>query len=93
MFLCFVAGNPQTQWDKIVHKMHTKDPLIGVNGSSNKGPHICSWLSLMDCIKLHKLTIFPVDTAEKQHFLYEADSQETLTSHGSPVHGLYGHLE
>ncbi len=26
MFRCFVVGNPQTQWDKIVHKMHTKDP-------------------------------------------------------------------
>jgi hypothetical protein len=22
----------------------------------------------MDCIELHKLTIFPVDTAEKQHY-------------------------
>jgi hypothetical protein len=26
MFRCFVVGDPQTQWDKIVHKMHTKDP-------------------------------------------------------------------
>jgi hypothetical protein len=25
MFRCFVVGNPRTQWDKIVHKMHTKD--------------------------------------------------------------------
>jgi hypothetical protein len=30
MFHCFVVGNPQTQWDKIVHKMHTRDPWIGV---------------------------------------------------------------
>ncbi len=64
----FVVGNPQTQLDKIVHKMHTKDPWISMNGSSNKGPHICSWLSFMDCIKLHKLTIFPVDATEKQHY-------------------------
>jgi hypothetical protein len=48
--------------------MHTKDPWIGVNGSSNKGIRICSWLSFLDCIKLHKLAIFPVDTAEKQHY-------------------------
>jgi hypothetical protein len=34
MFRCFVVGNPRTQWDKIVHEMHTKDPWIGVNGSS-----------------------------------------------------------
>ncbi len=45
MFCCFVVGNLQTQWDKIVHKMHTKDPWISVNGSSNKGPCICSWPS------------------------------------------------
>ncbi len=27
-----------------------------------------SWLSFQDCIKLYKLTIFPADAAEKQHF-------------------------
>ncbi len=68
MLRCFVVGDPQTQWDKIVHEMHTKDPSIGMNGSSNKGPHVCSWLSFIDCIKLHKMTIFPVDAAEKQHY-------------------------
>ncbi len=64
----FVVSNLQTQWDKIVHKMHTKDPWIGVNGSSNKGPPTCSWPSFLDCIELHKLTIFPVDAAEKQRY-------------------------
>jgi hypothetical protein len=39
-----------------------------VNGSSNKGLCVHFWLSFVDCIKLHKLTIFPVDAAEKQHF-------------------------
>jgi hypothetical protein len=68
VFRCFVIGNPQTQWDRIVHKMHTKDPWIGVNGSSNKGSHICSWPSFMDCIKLHTLTIFPVVITDKQRF-------------------------
>ncbi len=48
--------------------MHTKDPWIGVNGSSSKGPRVCSWPSFLDCIELHKLTIFPVDAAEKQHY-------------------------
>jgi hypothetical protein len=68
VFCCFIVGNLQTQWDRIVHKMHTKDPWIGANGSSNKGPCICSWLSFMDCIELHKLTIFPVNAAEKQRY-------------------------
>jgi hypothetical protein len=56
------------QWDRIVNKMHTKNPLIGVNGKSNKGIHVKSWMSFMDCIELHKLTVFPADTAEKQHY-------------------------
>jgi hypothetical protein len=68
VFCCFIVGNPRTQWDKIVREMHTKDPWIGMNGSSNKGPRVCSWPSFMDCIELHKLTIFPVDAAEKQSY-------------------------
>jgi hypothetical protein len=68
MFHCFVVGNLRTQWDKIVHKMHTKDSWIGMKGSSNKGPCVCSWPLFLDCIKLHKLTIFPVDAAEKQRY-------------------------
>ncbi len=36
MFRLFVIGDQQTQWDKIVQEMHTKDPWIGVNGASHK---------------------------------------------------------
>ncbi len=68
IFRLFIVGDLQTQWDSIVHEMHTKDPWIGVNGSSNKGPRTCSWLSFLDCIELHKLTIFPVDAAEKKRY-------------------------
>jgi hypothetical protein len=50
------------------NKMHTKNPWIGVNGNTNKGIHMKSWISFMDCIKLHKLTVFPADAAEKQHY-------------------------
>ncbi len=41
---------------------------MGVNRKSNQGPQVRSWLSSQDCIKLHKLTIFPADAAEKQCF-------------------------
>ncbi len=61
MFRLFVAGNQQTQWDKIVHEMHTKDPWVGVDGSSHKNIRVHSWLAFLDCIKLHKMTILPVD--------------------------------
>jgi hypothetical protein len=68
LFCCFVVGKAQTQWDKIVTEMHSKDPWIGVNGKSHRGLCVHSWLFFQDCIKLHKLTDFPADTAEKQHF-------------------------
>jgi hypothetical protein len=68
LFHCFVIGMVQTQWDRIVNEMHTKNPLIGMNGKSNKGICVKSWISFMDCIKFHKLTIFPADAAEKQHY-------------------------
>ncbi len=56
------------QRDRIVNEMHTKNPWIGVNGKSNKGIRVKSWILFMDCIELHKLTIFPADAAEKQHY-------------------------
>ncbi len=57
----------QTQWDRIVNEMHTKNPWTGINSkSSNKGICVKSWISFMDCIKLNKLTLFPADAAEKQ---------------------------
>jgi hypothetical protein len=66
LFCCFVVGEAQMQWDKIVNKMHIKNPWIGVNGKSNKGIHVKSWISFMDYIKFYKLTVFPADAAEKQ---------------------------
>jgi hypothetical protein len=39
-----------------------------VNGKSNKGICMKSWILFVDCIRLHKLTIFPADAAEKQRY-------------------------
>jgi hypothetical protein len=68
LFRCFVLGKAQTQWDRIMNEMHTKNPWIGVNGKSNKGVCLKSWISFMDCIELNKLTVFPADAAEKQRY-------------------------
>ncbi len=65
LFRCFVIGKVQMQWDRIVNEMHTKNLWVGINGKSNKGILVNSWISFMDCIKLHKLTVFPADAAEK----------------------------
>jgi hypothetical protein len=65
LFRCFVVGEAQTNWDRIMNEMHTKNPWVGVNGKSNKGLCVRFWISFMDCIELHKLTVFPADAAEK----------------------------
>ncbi len=72
LFHCFVVGKARTQWDRIVNEMHTKNPWIGVDGKSNKRIRVKSWISFMDCIELHKLTVFPADAAEKQcHYMQQ----------------------
>ncbi len=71
LFHYFIIGKAGMQWDRIINKMHTKNPWIGVNGKSNKGICVKSWISFMDCIKLHKLTVFPADAAEKQRYMQQ----------------------
>jgi hypothetical protein len=68
LFRYFVVGEAQTQWDRIMNEIHTKNPWIGMNGKSNKGICMKSLILLMDCIKLHMLTVFPTDAAEKQRY-------------------------
>ncbi len=39
-----------------------------MNDKSNKGICVKSWISFIDCIELHNLTVFPADAAEKQRY-------------------------
>ena len=55
----YFVSEAGTQWDKITLEMHSKDPWFGLDGT---------WASFLDCIELHKLTIFAVDAAETQHY-------------------------
>jgi hypothetical protein len=48
--------------------MHTKNLWVGVDGVSHKGTCFRSWSAFLDCIELHKLTICPMDAAEKQRY-------------------------
>ena len=66
------------QWDRIINKMHRKNPWISINGKSNKGICVKSWISFMDCIELHKLTVFPADAAEKQHYYMQQTIKKPL---------------
>ncbi len=78
LFHCFVVGKVQTNWDRIVNEMHTKNPCDGVYGRSNKSLCMHSWISFMGCIKLHKLTIFPANTAEKQQYYMRQTIKKSL---------------
>ncbi len=68
LFCNYFVGEARTQWGKVVSEMHMKDPWVAVNKSLNKGPHKKTWESFLDCIELHKLTIFPCDAAELQWY-------------------------
>jgi hypothetical protein len=57
-----------TMWDKLVQEMYQKDPWVAVDGSLNQGPREKTWESFLDCIELHKLTIFSCDAAELQQY-------------------------
>jgi hypothetical protein len=64
----YFIGKARTQWDKVVIEMHNKNPWVAVDGSLNKGPRERDWDSFLDCIELHKLTIFSCDAAELQRY-------------------------
>ena len=42
--------------------------MAAVNGKITKGRRPRTWMSFLDCLELHKLTVFSADAAEKQRF-------------------------
>jgi hypothetical protein len=93
LFRCFVVGKARTQWDRIVNEMHTKNPWIGVNDKSNKGIRVKSWISFMDCIELHKLTVFPTDAADNyMQQTIKKPQQVTVCQFVSYMGNLNNHL-
>jgi hypothetical protein len=63
-----LSGDPVSQWDRICRKMHKNDSWAAVNGKITKGKRLQMWMSFLDCLELHKLTVFSADAAEKQGF-------------------------
>ncbi len=61
-----LSGDTQSQWDRICRDMHERDLWAAVNGQVTKGRRPRTWMSFLDCLKLHKLTVFSADAAEKQ---------------------------
>ncbi len=63
-----LSGDAQSQWDRFYCEMHEQDLWAGVNGQVTKGKRPRTWMSFLDCLELHKLTVFSADTAERQRF-------------------------
>ncbi len=63
-----LSGNTQSQWDHVCREMHKRDLWAAVNGQVTKGRCPRTWMSFLDCLELHKLTVFSADTAKRQWF-------------------------
>ncbi len=61
-----LSGDAQSQWDRVCHEMHKNDLWAAVNGKITKGRCPRTWMSFLDCLELHNLTVFSADAAEKQ---------------------------
>jgi hypothetical protein len=48
--------------------MHKRDLWAAVNGQVTKGRRLETWTSFLDCLELHKLTVFSADAAKRQRF-------------------------
>jgi hypothetical protein len=63
-----LSGDAQSQWDCVCREMHKRDWWAAVIGQVTKGRHPRTWMSFLDCLKLHKLTVFSADAAKRQRF-------------------------
>jgi hypothetical protein len=63
-----LSGNAQSQWDCICLEMHKRDSWAAVNGQVTTGRRPQTWMSFLDCLELHKLTVFSADAAKRQRF-------------------------
>jgi hypothetical protein len=63
-----LSGDAQSQWDRVCRKMHERDSWAAVNGQVTKGRRPRTCMSFLDCLELHKLTVFSADAAERQRF-------------------------
>ncbi len=63
-----LSGDTQSQWDCVFCKMHKRDLWAVVNGQVTKGRRTRMWMSFLDCLELHKLTVVSADAAKRQWF-------------------------
>jgi len=68
LFRKLLRDDPETQWDRIVSDMHSKNPWEDLKGY--KRMNLCpkSYVSLLECIEFHKHMFFTVDAVEKLRY-------------------------
>ena len=71
-----LSSNTQSQWDHVCRKMHERDSWAAVNGQVAKGRLPRTWMSFLDCLELHKLTVFSADAAKRQQFYIQQAVQK-----------------
>jgi hypothetical protein len=92
-----LAGEPLTQWDRIVREMHESDSWAGPDGEEHTGVHPKGWAAFCDCIELHKLTVFAPDAAERQRYYIQQGirkpARASVRQFISRMQQLSGYLE
>jgi len=92
-----LAGEPQTQWDRIVREMHERDSWAGADGERHNGKRPKGFKAFMDCLELHKLTVFTADAAERQRYYVQQGIRKpqraTVRQFISRVEVLNGYLK
>ncbi len=63
-----LSSNAQSQWDRVCREMHERDSWAAVNGQVTKGRRPRMWMSFLDFLELHKLTVISADAAKRQRF-------------------------
>jgi hypothetical protein len=63
-----LAGDPQTQWDRIVKEMLEGDSWASPDRKEHQGSPVKCNKAFLDCVELHKLTVFSPDAAERQRY-------------------------
>ena len=95
-----LSSDTQAQWDCICREMHEHDSWAAVNGQVTKGRGPRTWTSFLDCLELHKLTVFSADAAKRQRFaakksavLHTAGGAQALEGHCATAYLAYGNVE
>ena len=91
VLLCnLLASKPQTQWDHIIQEMHEHDLWAGAYGKKHNGKHPRGYTAFLDCLELHKLTVFSADATKRQWYYTQQGIQKPQWA---TIHHFISHVE